>query len=406
MKEYSNVRKDIKDVLESIEYTPLRERVKTVSAMGRVLGVDVAAQSDSPEYSASHMDGYAVRASDVGGGLTRLRVVGESNPESPVRRRLGKDESARVSTGARIPEGADSVVPVEEAKEDSGWVEVRGEVERWAYVYKAGADFKKGEVLLRQGSVVRAQDIALLLSLGHFDVEVMKVPAVAILATGSELYDVGEEAPGKVLNTHGPLFANLARAAGCSSVDYGVAPDDLKEILLQIRRALDESDLVLTLGGTSVGRRDLMGEAIQSLSPQVFHHGLRMDRGRVSGVAVVRGKPLVMLPGPAQGAMNAFVLLALPIIERLQGRKGRAPIVRARLTKPWRARPRFKHFEKVVYVRLGDGGATAEPMSGDTESMTVLTESSGYVIVEEKVASLRRGAIVDVNLFPGQTSLP
>jgi molybdenum cofactor synthesis domain-containing protein len=354
------------------------------------------------------MDGFAVISSDLPSqkGRAKLSVVGESKPESIGRLKIGHGEAVRVSTGSRIPDGADAVIPVEDVKEEAGGIVIGSKVAPGAFVYKAGTDFRKGDVLLRKNSRIRAQDVGLLLTLGLDKVEAVGIPTVAILATGSELYNLGEDVPGKVLNAHGPLFADMARAAACSPVDMGVLPDDMKVLSKGIRDALNKADLVLTLGGTSVGRRDLVPEVVKGFSPEVFYHGLRMDRGRVAGVAVVGGKPLVMLPGPVQGAMNAYFLLGVPIIDRLRG--GGSSILRfkAKMSKPWKARRRFQNFTKVAYVRLDEKGLNAEPLEGETESIAILTKASGFVVVPEEVTEMSRGDPVDVNLLPGFSYAP
>jgi molybdopterin molybdotransferase/putative molybdopterin biosynthesis protein len=128
-----------------------------------------------------------------------------------------------------------------------------------------------------------------------------------------------------------------------------------------------------------------------------------MDRGRVAGVAAVRGKPIVMLPGPVQGAMNAFLLLALPLILRMTSGSNSSAFVRARLSTGWKARKKFQDFTKVLYVRLqrkGDG-LLARPIVGDTESISVLTDSNGFVVVPERVRELQAGEEVSVRLLPG-----
>ena len=155
-------------------------------------------------------------------------------------------------------------------------------------------------------------------------------------------------------------------------------------------------------GGTSVGRADLVGEAVRSLVPDVFVHGIKMDRGRVAGIAVVEGKPVLMMPGPIQGAMNAFILLGARVIGWLQGGERMGVEVSCPLEGQWEARKRFSHFRKVLYVKLVPGDRTsARPLAGDTESIKVLCEADGYVIVPEEVARLAEGSVVRVNLLPG-----
>jgi molybdopterin molybdotransferase len=403
LESYTGVQEALSKVLAKVKPLGRHERVQTTSAMGRVAASDVSARHDSPEFSISHMDGFAVMASDLPSekGRVRLKVVGESKPESIERLRIGHGEAVRVSTGSRIPDGADAVIPVEDTKEAAGGIVIGSKITPGAFVYKAGTDFRKDDVLLRKNSRIRPQDVGLLLTLGLYNIEAVRIPTVAILATGTELYNLGENVPGKSLNTHGPLFSDMIRAAACFPIDMGVVPDDMEVLSKGISDALNKADLVLTLGGTSVGRRDLVPEVVKGLSPEVFYHGLRMDRGRVAGVAVIGGKPLVMLPGPVQGAMNAYFLLGIPIIDKLRGGGKSIMMVRAKMSKPWKARRKFQSFTKVVYVRLDKKGLNAEPLTGETESIAILTKASGFVVVPEKVTGLSRGDSVDVNLVPG-----
>lgn len=376
------------------------ELVPTKSALGRVAAADVFSGSDSPAFPLSHMDGYAVNSLDA--QRRRLKVTGTRGPGSEPRARANRGQAVRVGTGARLPFGTDAVVPLEDARESDGWVTIPSKIERWSYVYPAGADYRKGEQMLNKGYAIRAQDIGLLLNLGIDRIKVFRRPRVALIATGSELSDKRSPPPGKVRNTHSAVFSSLVQANGCAPLDMGVVPDSSDELTRCLAEAFSKADLVLTLGGTSAGEHDLVSEAVASLSPEVLIHGVRMDRGRVAGAGVVRGRPLVMLPGPIQGAMNAFNLLATPTLDRLRGSEKSGLTVRARLGSDWNARDRFKSFTKVVYVRLGGrGNHVAEVVSGETESMTVLTEASGFVVVPEAVSHLSAGHVVDVRLTPG-----
>ena len=203
------------------------------------------------------------------------------------------------------------------------------------------------------------------------------------------------------MNSHTPLFLRLLERLGCTPVDLGIAKDSKKEISTRLRRGLRESDFVLTLGGTSAGEHDYVAEAVRSLRPSVLVHGIKMDRGRVAGVAVVEGKPVLIMPGPIQGAMNAFILLGLPVIEVLAGSKVAAPAVTCSLTAPWEARSKYADFRKVVYVKTGGAFETARPLGAETESMRVLTDADGYVVVPESVTRIDAGERVAVRLLPG-----
>jgi molybdenum cofactor synthesis domain-containing protein len=241
----------------------------------------------------------------------------------------------------------------------------------------------------------------MLLSIGRTTVRVRSRPKVSLIATGSELTDNLKKAEGKIINSHAPYFLALIGALGCVPVYMGIARDDPVEVARTLRRALSKSDFVLTLGGTSVGRADLVGDAVGSLKPDVVFHGIKMDRGRVTGVAAAGGKPILMMPGPVQGAMNAFVLFGTKIISWLSGNKSLELEVSCRLGSSWEARKRFSHFRKVLYVKLLPSENAAQPLIGETESIKILSQADGYVIIPERVTRLERGSVVRVELLPG-----
>jgi molybdenum cofactor synthesis domain-containing protein len=352
------------------------------------------------------MDGFAVKAFDL---LTAtearpvsLEIKGEVKLGLSSKLTIRHGEAALVATGARVPAGADSVIPAELAHRSGTMLFVNFRPERGSYVFRTGKDVRKGELVLSKGKVIRAQDIGLLLSLGPTRVSVWARPRVSVVATGGELTRKDRPKPGLVRESHSTVFLRLVEALGCEPVDLGIARDDQKTVARIVKRGLAESDLVLTLGGTSAGKRDVVGDAIKALHPEVLFHGIKMDRGRVTGVAAVKGKPIVMMPGPIQGAMNAFILFGVPIINALSGRLDVGLEVSCRFDKAWEARRRFPHFRKVVYVKLWKGDEmVAEPLAGETESVKVLSDADGFMIVPESVTRIAKGSMVKVQLLPG-----
>ncbi|MDV3277085.1 MAG: molybdopterin molybdotransferase MoeA [Nitrososphaerales archaeon] len=405
--EYARVGQVVEGVLA---LTGRELRVETVPpqrAYGRVSAEDVRATTDSPPFSTSHMDGFAIRSADTNRASernpARLEVVGQvgvgRRPDIGVR----EGQAFRVSTGSFMPKGADAVVPLEETTARGTRVSIGHAVAAGSFVFSAGEDIKRGSVVLRKGARIRAQDVGLAMAMGTSAVRVYARPTIAFLATGSELTNVAAPAPGKTRNTHVPIFLLMARELGCDAIDLGIAKDKRGDILAKLRRGLRRADMVLTTGGTSVGALDLAEDVVKRLKPKVIHHGIRMDRGRVAGVAVVKNKPVVMMPGPIQGAVNAFILLALPLIQKLSGGGDEVVRVRARLTRHWEARRRFPNFTKVVYLRVFPtrGGTAAEPMLGETESMSLLAKSNAVTVVPEEVRSMEAGQEVEAMLLPG-----
>ena len=202
--------------------------------------------------------------------------------------------------------------------------------------------------------------------------------------------------------SHSHIFLRLIEAQGSVAVDGGVVEDELKALTGALRKALESSDFVITLGGTSAGGKDLIVDAVASLRPNTLVHGIKLDRGRVTGIASGDSKPILMMPGPIQAAMNAFLVLGIPIIDMLSGREERDGEFVCTLGGNWKARKRFSDFRKVVYVKLRTGDETvAEPLLAETESMRILTDADAYIVVPESVTRLSPGSRVKVRLIPG-----
>src|SRR3989475_5467917 len=387
------------------------ETVKTKNSYGRTVSNNIVSPINVPDRQRSHMDGYAVAASSLTGASSRsprvLPLVGGLGFAHHRRRRLSRGQTMGIVTGGELPVGADAVVPVEDARRAGGKIYFLKEVQKGEFCFPVGVDVKKGALVVHAGDAVRAQDIGMLALLGIREIRVFARPRVAIIATGNELvdsFDVSD--PRKVRESHSLIFENLIRELGGVTSSREIVRDDLDLMSDAVERALGSSDIVLTLGGTSLGEADLVEQTLRRISKKSrIVHGIKMDRGRVAGVAAVRGKPIVMLPGPVQGAMNAFLLLALPLILRMtSGADSSAgAFVRARLSTGWKARKKFQDFTKVLYVRLqrNGEGLLARPIVGDTESISVLTDSNGFVVVAERIRELRRGEEVSVRLLPG-----
>lgn len=386
---------------------PEAETVPTRKAFGRVAAETRFSGMDTPSFSTSHMDGFAIRAKDSVGASEerpkRLVLVGAVPLGSKPALRLRTNEAARVSTGSFLPTGADSVVQAEEVRKVGGKLIVKHEVQAGSFVFKAGEDVRKGRVVVKAGEVIRAQDVGMLVGVAIGRVKVWRRPRVAVLATGSELTNSMAVTGIRTRNSHAPVFLSLADALGCEAVDLGIAPDKVSAIRRKIVKGLKQADILLMTGGTSVGRADLSDRVVSKLRPRVLCHGIRMDRGRVSGVAVVNGKGIVMMPGPIQGAMNAFVLLGFPMIGKLSGRKEFKMTTSAKLTRRWKARRKFPNFTKVVYLRVfqSRNGVAAEPLAGETESMSLLTGSNAYAVIPESVTALKAGSEIEAHLLPG-----
>ena len=418
---YVSVRSAFENTIELAEIIPRSERVCTLGAYKRVLAENIIAKTNIPPYNTSHMDGFAVKAEEISSAsninpiILKIKSKSELND---IRRnssyrynhntsynKLRRGEAFEISTGGYLPTGADTVIPVEEVIIMGNEIKIELPFSKGAYVYHSGTDIKYKQQILSKGQLLSAQDIALLASLQIKKILLFKKPKVGLIPTGSELSDNLEHLkPGQKFNANSIVIAKLIEEAGGIPVDFGITSDDLSMICQKLIAALKVCDLVLTMAGTSLGKHDLIQIAIDSLGkPGMIAHGIKLDRGRVTGIAVLKNKPIIALPGPIQGALNAFIVFASPMIRLLSGRleKSLSTLMYATLTKPWQARRRFPDFLKVVYVKLSSSkkGIKAEPIVAETESMSLLSKASGYILVPENVRKLVEGQRVAVNLI-------
>ena len=303
-------------VLERV--TPLdAEKVALRDALGRVLAEDVESADAVPGFDNSAMDGYAVRAADTGGASAdapvELRLADESRAGSPAVATLAEGEAIAISTGAAVPEGADSVVRVEDTASNDSRVEIKVEVEAGRNVRRAGEDIEPGETVLRSGTPIGAAELGVLASIGRTSVLCRRRPRVHVLSTGDELIEPGEPlTPGAVRNSNSYTVPPLAAAAGAEVTAVEIVPDDPESTRQAIAGAL-EADLVVICGGVSVGPHDHVRPALAELEAKEVFWGVSLKPGKPTWFGVAPSGALVFgLPGNPVSAMVTFLLFARP----------------------------------------------------------------------------------------------
>lgn len=308
-------------VLGSVTGPTGAETVTLTEAAGRTLAADVAAARTQPPFPASAMDGYAVRSADAGRVDAVLRVIGTSAAGHGFTGRIEAGDAVRIFTGAPVPEGADAILIQEDARAEGDRVRVAEPVEPNRFIRRAGLDFTVGEVLLTTGTTLDARRLALAAAAGHPRLAVRRRPLVAILATGDELVAPGA-APAwdQIVASNSLALAALAAEAGAEILDLGIAADDHGALEDAVRRAREaRADLLVTLGGASVGDHDLVQAALA-------REGLELGFWRV---ALRPGKPLmhgrlgdmlvIGLPGNPVSSIVCGLLFVVPAIRALQG---------------------------------------------------------------------------------------
>lgn len=385
------------------------ERLPTTDILARVLAEDVVAESDLPNFDRSAVDGYALRSEETFGASRTNPVIfdilGTVEIGSPSKLVLGKQQALRIATGAPMPSGADSVVMVEfTEKVGDAKVEVYNSLTPGENVSSIGEDVKKGERILSRGTLLQPQDIGILVALGNKVVEVVKKPKVAVLSTGNELVELGENVElGKIIDTNRPILLAMVRALGGEPFDVGIAQDRLEEIRSRIAFGLENSDLVLVSGGTSVGAGDLAPEAINSLGrPGIIIHGMSIRPGRPTAMAAIGSKPIVLLPGFPVAAMVSFNTFVQPIIlkmlgtssDQFEGRK-----VRARMLRRVPSSLGNRTFARVTVRRRGDN-YVAEPLrTSGSGVISSMIRANGFVIIPEEKEGLEEGEEVEITLL-------
>lgn len=386
-------------------FRPQAESVPVDAALGRVSAEEVSAPRDIPEVATSMMDGYAIRSDGVSKATPSrpsfFTVRGSLTPAStrPSALQSGLD-AYYVATGAPIPAGADAVVKVEETRLSGTRISVSLGVPRGKNIAPRGDDVRAGSPIVRRGQIVNAADIALLVAAGRSDMTVYRRPRVGVLSTGDELTRPGTGEEGKRVNNYANLMAAYLQDAGADPVLLGIAGDDEAEIAAKVDRSIGDLDALITTGGSSVGTKDFTTKAIATLDGcKELFHGVRLVPAKPTGMFVVRGKPVVALPGHSVAAALAFFLIVHPTINIMMGLGPQAGTVRVEARVSGEI-SNHHPVEALFLVRLGTDGGTyhAAPLRWGSNLISSLAAANGFLEVQPRT-TLKVGEVVVVTLL-------
>jgi len=378
----------------------LREEYSSLHfALNRVLAEQIMAGTDLPRTNRSAVDGYALKA-DSTAQAAQQRPVTLKIVCNDV---INQNEAKQVWTGNSVAGGANAVVMLENVKLDKDKIAVLSPVTRWENVSKKGEDVRKGQAVAEAGTRLKPQHLGLIAAFGITEVKVFRRPKIAILATGNELAELGTKLQREqVFDTNRTALCALCSALGAQTLDLGIARDEVDEISEKLRLGLMKADGVISSGGTSVGGLDLVPETVNKLGkPGVIVHGIAMRPGMPTALAVVKNKPIIVLPGNPVAAMLSFEVFGRPLVSRMLGlkRAEARPMLRARMTRRITTTLGRKNFVR-VRVHQKDNNFFAEPISARGSSLiSTMTRANGYVIVPENVEGVEEGDIVSVNMF-------
>ena len=397
-----SVEQTLEQILRNI--VPLASlRLPLAETSGRIAAENQTARCDLPPFDNSAMDGYAVFSADVRlASLTApvtLKLAGRTAAGQAPATSLKPGECLRIFTGAPMPQGADAVVMQEDTTADGDSVQVLDGVKPWENVRFRGEDLKSGVEILQAGQRLNAQRIGLLAAVGMESVAVHRRPRLALLSTGNELIEAGQQlGPGQIYESNRVALAALLQSAGAETTLFPMVRDRLEDLTALFADALSQYDGVVSTGGVSVGELDLVKEAFQRAGGQLGSWRVAMRPGKPFAFGS-RGKSVFFgLPGNPVSAFVTASLLVIPAVQRWQGatelglRK-----VRAKLTERMTNKGDRRHYVRVILDANGEVRAT-----GPQASHLLVTLAQANALLDVPPATtFEAGASVEVLLLPG-----
>jgi molybdopterin molybdotransferase len=378
------------------------ESAPLAEAAGRVLAKPLKALRTQPPFDASAMDGYAVRASDVAEVPVQLEIIGAAPAGRRFPGKVGPGQAVRIFTGAPIPDGADTVVIQEDTSSvGENGVEVTETVAAGRHIRRTGLDFTEGDLLLDAGRVLDPAALSLAASANHAAIDVITRPLVAIIATGDELLPLGSEpGPDQIIASNSYGVAAIAQSIGARVLNLGIAPDRKEAISALIRQALEaDADLIVTLGGASVGDHDLVHDVLTE-------GGMALDFWKI---AMRPGKPLMFgrlgstrclgLPGNPVASLICSHLFLKPLLAQLGGRPYRPDIRRAVLASALPANDLRQDYLR-ARVEAGRDSLVATPFDvQDSSMLKIFADANALIVREPFAAAADAGASCEVLLL-------
>lgn len=374
--------------------TPLpKEIIGLDAALGRILAEDVSAKRDQPPFPASAMDGYAVRAGDA----SRLRMIGTSSAGHAFRKRIRPGEAVRIFTGAPVPAGADTIVIQEDTEREGDDVIIHENPKPGQYVRPRGLDFKRGEILLKAGTILGPREIGLAAAMNRPQLAVRRLARVAIFTTGDELVLPGGRARAdQITSSNSSALSAFVRHFGGVPFDLGIIPDTLAATMRAIRKAAG-ADILVTTGGASVGDHDFIHDALTQSGVKLEFWKIAMRPGKPFMFARRSRQRVLGLPGNPVSALVCSRLFVKPLLDALAGRPPEQPLVAARLGAALPANDQRQDYLRATLSRNSGEELLATPFPRQDSSMQRILASAQCLIVRVPFApAAEAGDKIDV----------
>jgi len=404
-KKLINVDEALEKYLSMFNIIPDYEIIDVIEGIGRVLIDDVKSPEDIPPFDRAAIDGYAVRSIDVSGASetspVSLKIVGVSTTDNPFKDEIKAGEAVRIDTGSPMPKGSDAVIMLEDTVRKGSYIEVLKPASPLENVSVKGEDIKRGETIVYGGIPLTPYDIASLVNTGIYKINVYRKIKIGLAAIGSELLEFPEELPlGKVREVNRIMVKGILSWLPTKFKDYGIYKDNKEVVKNIVRKGIQENDIMITIGGSSLGEGDVVTDIAEEFGKIVIH-GVALYPSRPVLLSIIRGKPYLGIPGyPVAAAISTKVFLE-PLIMKLSGIRGYdiKTVIRGRLKRKIASKIGLRHYVRVK-VRFKNNEWVVNPIyASGAGVLSSLSLGDGYLIIPEDREGFDEGDIVDVILY-------
>jgi len=381
---------DAEKILNEIIVEPGTEQDALVDALNRVLAQDIVSKIEMPPFDKSAMDGFALSSGDHS---ERYKIIETIAAGDTPTKTLKKGECAKIMTGAMLPAGADRVIKREVVTEQDGYMHIVEE-ETIANICYKGEDLKIGDLVLKSGSLIRPQEVAIIASMGLSAVSVYKKPLVGVLTTGSEIVEPGQElGPGQIYNSNAYSLSSQLLQVG-AAVEYGgIAVDDKAGIKKQVERHFEKCDMVIISGGVSMGDYDYVPEILEDVGVKLYFQKVAVKPGKPTVFGLKGKKVFFGLPGNPVSTFVIFEIFVKPFLYRMMGYRYQPLFIKGKMKKDFKR----KKTGRTAFIPVQYRGGLVEAVEyHGSAHIYALAQANGLLQVPAGVKEVPQGSMVDV----------